>query len=172
MSAVADPQIVVPLLPVLHKYARMFVGTGGDAEDLVHDTFVRASLSWHTFDGRNLTGWLIIIMKHLYINRYNRRLRYVRKMHHLHETEDLKNAGPGLEKRLAQKQYVQRLLGSLPFESRQVLELRYMRDLEYLEIASCLQVPIGTVMSRLHRAKRKLRQTWLEGEPRSAVLDI
>lgn len=154
---------VVPELPVLLRVGRGLTGNEADAEDLVQETVIRAYRAMDRFDGRHPRGWLLTIMRNTWRN-MNRR----RRPQPVDPTAYLQQAagagadgGDGPEEQVLDGVLEAELvaaLGELRPASRQVVLLVDVEGLSYLEAAEVLGVPVGTVMSRLHRARRRLRE--------------
>jgi RNA polymerase sigma-70 factor (ECF subfamily) len=152
---------VVPEIEVMLRVARSITGDGAEAEDLVQDALLRAYRSIDTFDGRHPRAWLLTILRNAHINR-NRRQRPV-----LLDDPDAPEVGErdggvaGPEDEYVDGTFdavVERSLRALPDDARRVVELVDLAGLSYAEAAEALEVPIGTVMSRLHRARRRIRE--------------
>lgn len=153
---------VLPEIPVLLHVARSLVSRPADAEDLVQDTLLRAYRSIDRFDGAHPRAWLLTIMRNAEINR-NRR----RRPDLLADPDDEAQPEVGGSASVDSPEtlvlgaefdaVVSESLESLPAHSRQIIELVDIAGLSYAEAASVLDVPIGTVMSRLHRARTRLR---------------
>lgn len=155
----AFDRYVVPELDVLLRVARTIVSRPVDAEDLVQDTVVRAHRSIGTFDGQHPRAWLLTIMRNTEINRHRRRRPEL--LDDPDTTAD--TATPDAEGPEAQvvdpifDSAVQDALDDLPERFRQVVELVDVGRLSCAEAATALGVPPGTVMSRLHRARTRIR---------------
>lgn len=153
----------------LYGTALRMSGQKAEAEDLVHDTFVRALSFQNRFDpGTNLKAWLFKMMINLFINKY-RRDRRGRELQKGAESEDL------VERMIPQEQmaahtkpeeyFFERLFSDdvvnafdeLPQEFKVVVLLADVNGFSYGQIADILGIPVGTVMSRLHRGRRMLR---------------
>lgn len=150
-----DRRLIVEHIPRLRRYARSLVGDRYVAEDLVQDTLERA---WNKFSlwrpGSDLRAWLFTIMHNVFVNEARRR-RY--------EIEQLMEEVPPVLVRATQSEQlelrdVDRVLRSLPVDQREVLLLVAVEQLTYQEVSNALKIPIGTVMSRLSRARERLRQ--------------
>lgn len=156
-------QYVLPEIDVMLRVARSLTRNRADAEDLVQDTLVRAYKAIDRFDGRFPRAWLLTILRNTNINR-NRRRR----------PELLRDPDTQLERVVAEPEEADALrpdrfidleldaaledaLATLTEPFAQVVELVDIDGLAYAEAAEVLDVPIGTVMSRLHRARKKLR---------------
>jgi len=150
----SDAQSLVELIPRLRRYARALVGERAAADDLVQDTLERAWSKLHLYRrGSDLRAWLFTVMHNVHVNR----LRATRP------ADPLEDDMPELAQRATQGDALlvrdlDRAVAALPEGQRQVLLLVALEDLSYEETARVLQIPIGTVMSRLARAREKVRQ--------------
>lgn len=150
----SDAQGLIELIPRLRRYARALVGERAAADDLVQDTLERAWSKLHLYRrGTDLRAWLFTVMHNVHVNR----LRAARP------TDPLEDEMPELAQRATQGDALmvrdlERAVAALPVAQRQVLLLVALEDLSYEETARVLEIPIGTVMSRLARAREKLRQ--------------
>lgn len=143
-------------IPALRRYARALTRDADIADDLVQDTLVRALRSENLFHGGDIRSWLYTILTNL--NR-NRRRSMARKPPMTPLAETLAEAG-GTE---AEGRDIERALAGLVEEQRAVLLLVVLEGLSYREVADIQGVPLGTVMSRLARARAHVRAV-LEGE--------
>ena len=144
-----------PHLPRLNRYARSLTHDPVRADDLVQDTVVRALQKAHLFvQNTNLRGWLVTIMHNEHINTAR---QYFRTPTMVSE-ENLAGVGCG-ETQTApiELQEIRRAVGRLPADQRQALLLHCVQGLKYQEIAATLGLPIGTVQSRISRARVRLR---------------
>jgi RNA polymerase sigma-70 factor (ECF subfamily) len=147
---------IVEHIPRLRRYARALTGSPFRADDLVQDTLERAFAKWHLWrTGTNLRAWLFAIMHNLFVNQLEA-TRHDREALPLEDAPE--PATPPTHDILLAMQDVARALEQLPPEQREVLLLVALEDLKYEEVARVLQVPIGTVMSRLSRARERLRK--------------
>jgi RNA polymerase sigma-70 factor, ECF subfamily len=154
---------VVPELPVLLRVARRVTGDPTDAEDLVQETLIRAYRAVDRFDGRHPRAWLLTILRNTWRN-MNRRGR----PHLLDGDEDILSVpATGADGRSgAEEQVLDGVLDAaiaaglraLSDKHRAVIVLVDVDGLTYQEAADILGVPPGTVMSRLHRARKRLRK--------------
>lgn len=152
---------VISWLPQLRRYARALTGDHAWADDLVQDTAERALARWAAFrPNSNLRAWLLTILRHLYIDQ----LRGRREITFDDESAPWRNleAPQGEIDGLVLRD-LQRALYCLPVEQREVLLLVCVEELSYQEASSALGVPIGTVMSRLSRAREHMRVLLTEG---------
>jgi len=154
MSAFRDG--VESLIPALRRYARALARDADIADDLVQDTLVRALRSEKLFIGGDLRAWLYTILTNL--NR-NRRRSLARKPVFTELFDTNADAG-GTE---AEGRDISRALAALGDEQREVLLLVMLEGLSYREVADIQGVPIGTVMSRLARARSHVK-AYLDGE--------
>jgi len=155
----SDAQSLIELIPRLRRYARALVGERAAADDLVQDTLERAWSKLHLYRrGTDLRAWLFTVMHNVHVNR----LRAARP------TDPLEDEMPELAQRATQGDALvvrdlERGIAALPLAQREVLLLVALEDLSYDETARALDIPIGTVMSRLARAREKLR-TLMQGK--------
>jgi RNA polymerase sigma-70 factor (ECF subfamily) len=162
----------------LYRTAYRMSGNPADAEDLVQETYLRAFRSLHQFRaGTNLRAWLFKILTNAFINEYRKRSRQPRSTSlddvedyylytHLLDSGIQPSASPPEEEVLASitDDDVVRALEALSEEFREVVLLADVEGFSYREIAEIMDIPVGTVMSRLHRARRRLHQS-LVGTP-------
>ena len=157
----------------VYRVARRLVGSREEAEDLVQETYARAFRSWQSFTpGTNLRAWLLRILTNLNTDR-GRRVQRTPDTQPLEESDYYlanKMAASAGEQVLDQDQVVEQLsqdsivraLSSLPHDFRDVVVLVDLGDFSYADAAQILDVPMGTVMSRLHRGRRLLKQQLAE----------
>ena len=157
----------------VYRVARRMVGTREEAEELVQDTYARAFRSWRSFTpGTNMRAWLLRILTNLNTDR-GRKLQRTPDSRPLEESDYYlanKLAAAEGEQALDQERVVERLsqggvvdaLAALPHDFRDAVVLVDLGEFSYADAAQILDVPIGTVMSRLHRGRRILKQTLAE----------
>ena len=152
-----EAQRLVELIPRLRRYARALVGDRSTADDLVQDTLERAWAKLHLYRrGTDLRAWLFTVMHNVHVNR----------VRSLRATDTLVDEMPELAQRAPQSDALlvrdlDRGISRLPAEQRAVLLLVTLEEMSYEEVARTLGIPIGTVMSRLSRAREKLRAMML-----------
>jgi RNA polymerase sigma-70 factor (ECF subfamily) len=157
----------------VYRVARRLVSSREEAEDLVQETYARAFRSWRSFTpGTNLRAWLLRILTNLNLDR-GRRVQRSPDLQPLEEGDYYlanKLAESAGEQALDQDRVVERLsqdsivtaLSSLPHDFRDVVVLVDIGEFSYADAAQILDIPIGTVMSRLHRGRRQLKQRLAE----------
>jgi RNA polymerase sigma-70 factor (ECF subfamily) len=149
---------VQPLIPALRRYARAMLRDRDDADDLVQDVLERAIAGWSARRGRgNPRAWLFTILHNLALDRLRRRARRGAS-EPLDTVSEAKLASPATQEHVVDGRDVLALVAQLPEDQRSVLLLIAVEDLSYAEAASVLDVPQGTVMSRLSRARERLRR--------------
>jgi len=150
-------QDVEAAIPALRRYARALTRDAETADDLVQDTLVRALRSEHLFHGGDVRSWLYTILTNLNRNR----LRALARRPPLQAIED--NDAPEVTGPEAGARDIERALASLVEDQRSALLLVVLEGLSYREVAQVQGVPIGTVMSRLARARMQIK-AYLDGE--------
>jgi RNA polymerase sigma-70 factor, ECF subfamily len=162
---------VLELADQVYRVARRLVGTREEAEDLVQETYARAFRSWRSFQpGTNLRAWLFRILTNLNIDRGRREQRtpdtqpieegdyfLYNRLEQVAPTEDTDR----VVERLSQDSIVH-ALAEVPHDFRDVIVLVDIGDFSYQDAAQILDIPIGTVMSRLHRGRRILKSELAE----------
>lgn len=154
---------VAELLPHLSTLRRVAARYGGDADDLVQETWLRALRARQTYRmGSNAGGWLRRILTNLAVTEHRRRRRAGRLVDRLAVEPSLDAAAETASSDeavvLPGDGVVLRALASLEERDRRVIELCDLDELRYRDAAALLGCPIGTIMSRLHRARRRLRE--------------
>jgi RNA polymerase sigma factor (sigma-70 family) len=155
---------MLPHLDAAYNLARWLTGSAADAEDAVQDACVRALTFFDGFRGVDGKAWLLTIVRNTCYDRLrkNRRLTPLAAPEELDRARD-RSPGPEAEQlRLADERMLQEGLAALPAEYREALVLRELEGLPYREIAQVTGVPIGTVMSRLARGRKRLGEALKE----------
>lgn len=165
----AMDRYVTPELPVLYRVALSLTRNHADAEDLVQDTLLRAYRSIDRFNGEYPRAWLLTIMRNANVNR-NRRRRPSLMTDPDAEMRKLASTADGSddpEQMVVDNRFdgtVANAFKALPERFGQVVELVDIDGLSYQEAAAVLSVPVGTVMSRLHRGRSRMKkQLTIEG---------
>jgi RNA polymerase sigma factor (sigma-70 family) len=150
--------LIEPQIPALRRYARALVRDISSADDLVQDCLERAISHWHQRreDGDART-WLFAILHNLAVNKMRQTAR--RGDHAgLDQVDEAALARPPTQESQLMQRDILNALATLPEEQRSVLLLVSVEELSYAETARVLSIPLGTVMSRLARAREKLRE--------------
>jgi RNA polymerase sigma-70 factor, ECF subfamily len=144
----------------VYRVARRMVSSREEAEDLMQETYARAFRSWRSFQpGTNLRAWLLRILTNLNIDR-GRRVQRAPDMQPLEEGDYFLYNNPDEERvleRLSQDDAVS-ALSAVPHDFRDAIVLVDIGDFSYNDAAQILDIPVGTVMSRLHRGRRILKR--------------
>ena len=149
--------LIVEQIPHLRRYARALVGDRGQADDLVQDCLERA---WSRMDlwasGTNMRAWLFTILHNLHLNT-------ARKYHNTPTLTPLETGVTSLPVRPTQEDRLEitgvwRAFSRLPEPQRAALLLIALEEMSYEEAAEVLDIPVGTLMSRIHRGREKLRR--------------
>ncbi len=173
----------LPLLSNLYTAAYRLTRNAADAEDLVQETFLRAYRGFHQFEpGTNLKAWIYRILTNTFINSYRKKQREPQTVSddevedwYLYSKMAEDGAEPSAEASVLESlpdEDVQEALSSLPEPFRIAVLLADVEGFSYKEIAEITEVPIGTVMSRLHRGRRALeKRLWNVVRERGLVRD-
>lgn len=150
---------VLPHLNAAYNLARWLTRNDHDAEDVVQEASLRAFKYWHGFSGRDCRAWLLAIVRNTFYS-WQRERSVQPELTADGELDDIDDSGPNPERELlrnANRDMLKAALEDLPVEFRETIVLREMEGLSYKEIADIGSVPIGTVMSRLARARKRLQ---------------
>lgn len=166
----AFTEYVLPEIDVLYRVALSITGQAADAEDLVQDTLLRAYRAIDRFDGRHPRAWLLTILRNAQVNRVRRRRPSL-----LRDADDLDRraataADPARtpEEAVVDRRFeadVEAAYEGLPRRYREVVDLVDLAGLSYAQAAETLGIPQGTVMSRLHRGRKRIRRALAGNEP-------
>jgi RNA polymerase sigma factor (sigma-70 family) len=159
---------IIPLLDSAYSFARFLSRDADAAQDIVQDAFMRAYRSFGGFRGGNARAWLFSIVRNCYLASLQKRRRSARLSGDVYEEDgsdafDVPSQEDTPEEALLRKgetEAVQSAIASLPRRLREILILREIEELSYSQIAEATSLPIGTVMSRLSRARRKFEEVW------------
>jgi RNA polymerase sigma factor (sigma-70 family) len=164
-------QAVLPHLGAAYNLARWITGNDHDAEDVVQESYLRALKFFGGFRGENSRPWLLTIVRNTCFTwlRQNRFSDLNTELdEEIHHMEPALGNPESILLAAAQSELVRKAIEELPPEFREVVILREMEDLSYREIADIASIPVGTVMSRLARARSRL-QKLLAGSTTSGV---
>jgi RNA polymerase sigma-70 factor (ECF subfamily) len=164
-------ELMVPHLDAAYNLARHLVRDPHEADDVVQESFLRALRYFDAFRGANARAWLLAIVRHTAYTR-RRRLRMTTLTTEFNEemhSAVVEDAGPEQDLAKAEaKDTVAVALGTLPAKFREVLVLRELEDLSYEDISRIVRVPVGTVMSRLSRARERLQRALTRDDERAS----
>ena len=156
----------------VYRVARHLAGSREEAEDLVQETYARAFRSWRSYQpGTNLRAWLLRILTNLNIDRGRRAQRTPPMQgleandYFLYDRLTESDGGPSDEERVVERlsqDDIVTALSAVPHDFRDVIVLVDIGDFSYQDAANILDIPIGTVMSRLHRGRRILKRELAE----------
>ena len=152
---------VLPHLEAAYNLARWLAGNDHDAEDMVQEAYVRALTFFDGFRGEDARPWLLAVVRntcYTWLEKHRGQGRAVSLDEEVHVPSDSLNPERLLLERAAGEE-VRAAVAGLPAEFREVVVLREMEGLSYKEIAATLGVPLGTVMSRLTRARARLQKS-------------
>jgi RNA polymerase sigma-70 factor (ECF subfamily) len=149
-----DLQAIAPHIPRLRRYARALAGDQHAADDLVQDTVERAINKRHLWrPGSDLRAWLFAIMHNVFINQLRARQAHPEAAIDENELPVV----PSVQGARLEIRDLESALALLPTEQREIVLLVGLEQLSYAEVAKALDIPIGTVMSRLFRGRERLR---------------
>jgi RNA polymerase sigma-70 factor (ECF subfamily) len=161
LPAATFEDLAIPLFDQLYNFARWLTQDASEADDLVQETYAKALRGFSSFQaGTNFRAWIYRILRNSFLSS-----RTGLKATVVFDEEDQENAPasdvPTPERLLieqANREMVQQALEDLPLHHREILLLCEVEEMSYQEIAETLAIPAGTVMSRLFRARKALRQ--------------
>jgi RNA polymerase sigma-70 factor (ECF subfamily) len=163
LSAATFEELALPLFEQLYNFAHWLAQDAAEAEDLVQETYVKALRGFSGFQlGTNFRAWMFRILRNTFLtSRTGLKSTAVSD----EEIETIASAAPNPETVLieqADREMVRRGLTELPVPFREILLLCEVEEMSYEEIAQVLAIPVGTVMSRLYRARKALRSLMIE----------
>jgi len=169
-SSAGFEELAIPLFDSLYNFARWLVHNSSDAQDLVQETYLKALRSFDSFQsGSNFRAWMFRILKNTFLSPCS---TLERRMTDAMVSEE---GGPELAVDMetpetilmnhSDSQRLQRAIDDLPLHYREALLLCEVEEMSYQEIAEILSIPIGTVMSRLARARKSVRESILGTSP-------
>ena len=162
----------LPHADLLYNYALRMTNNIADAEDLLQETYLKAYRFWDSYEqGTNIRAWLFRILKNSYINRYRKQSRepdtvdYDEVEGFFASVRDRGGESTDLQEKIFSNLLdddVTQAIAKLPEEFRTIVILSDIEGLTYEEIAEFVDIPLGTVRSRLHRGRKLLRASLLE----------
>jgi RNA polymerase sigma-70 factor (ECF subfamily) len=164
-------RIVVPHLDAAYNYARWLTRNSADAEDVAHEALVRALQFFDSFNREQVRPWLLAIVRNTFYTwlKKNRPMELAEPFNDDSSIPAGQSADPSAEAILnADRRALAEAIERLPREFREPVILRELEEMSYQEIAVILEIPIGTVMSRLARARQKLAQAIAGGQRKDA----
>jgi RNA polymerase sigma-70 factor (ECF subfamily) len=161
---IADDALLAEI-PRLRRYARALAGDAARADDLVQDTLERALVKGRLWRPGNLRAWLLTLMHNVFVNQ----ARAARPLDYYGDDDPPELAVRAEQQDGLELRDLDRALQRLPAEQREVLLLVGLEDLSYAEAARVVGAPLGTVMSRLSRARDRLRRLLAEGGAAAAA---
>jgi RNA polymerase sigma-70 factor (ECF subfamily) len=168
---------VMPQVDAAYRFARWLARSSADADDLVQEAILRAYRGFDALRGSDVKAWLLTIVRNCHLTALKQEQR--RGLVPLPEEHDARDGHamiattPDPESESIQRdeeRALEILIAALPDDHREVLILREIEDMDYRAIAAVINVPLGTVMSRLARARAALKKQWLQhndGVPRA-----
>ena len=157
----------MPHLDAAYRFARWLSRSPADADDIVQDAIMRAYRGFDALRGSDVKAWLLTIVKNCHLTALKQQQRRgfvpLPEEHDAQDGDAMIATTPDPESasiRRDEARIVDRLLSGLPEEHREVLVLREIEEMDYREIAAVTNIPIGTVMSRLARARAALKARW------------
>ena len=169
-------ETVLPHLDAAYNLARWLTRNERDAEDIVQEAFLRALRHYRTFKGGDAKPWLLAIVRNTFYT-WRKHNRVPEENILLDEdkqpmAEDDSSDPEKMLLRETDRQLLRSALQLLPKEFLEVIVLREFEELSYKEIAQVMQVPSGTVMSRLARARKRLVKILTDSQNREAVTEV
>jgi RNA polymerase sigma factor (sigma-70 family) len=153
--------MMLPHLDAAHNLAKWLLRNEQDAQDVVQEAFLRAFKSFGGFHGSNGRAWLLTIVRNTSYTllKKNRVANLTTPFdEEIHASDDESVSAATILERSEDAELIREAMDELPAEFREILTLRHQEDLSYKEIADIAQIPPGTVMSRLARARVKLKE--------------
>ena len=168
-------RMALPHLDAAYGLARWLAGSASDAEDIVQEAYLRAFTYFDGYRGDNARAWLLSVTRNAAMDWLKRhRPAALVPLYEVTEESGAVRGQTSLDAapdtpeeavlRRADRATLNRLVAALPLPYREVLVLREVHDLSYQEIAAVAAIPVGTVMSRLARARSRIRRGWLAQE--------
>jgi RNA polymerase sigma-70 factor (ECF subfamily) len=165
--------LALPYLDEVYTLARYLLRNASDADDAVQECYLRAFRHFDTFRGGPIKPWLLAILRNACHATYagSAKLVYTADAGEPQAQPIWREDSETPEQTILRRhesETMQRLIGELPTEFKEVIVLREINDLSYRDIATVIEAPIGTVMSRLARGRKMLRDAWIAAEGRES----
>jgi RNA polymerase sigma-70 factor, ECF subfamily len=167
---------VLPHLDSAYRFARWLTRSSDDAEDIAQEAILRAYRGFDALRGSDVKAWLLTIVRNCHATSFKKQRRVdLVPIPEEHDADGDALIATDLEPedasiRRDEQRNLEKLISGLSDDHREILVLREIEDMDYREIAAVTQLPLGTVMSRLARARLALKKRWLrdnEGKPRA-----
>ncbi len=157
MSTIAFSKYLITELPYLRRFARGLCGDASLADDLVQDCVERALMKSHLYDpARPLRAWLYAVLRNIYVSNWRRNSKFTGAKN-LDDLEGFEGAVQPEQENNFSVALITDALDNLPAQQREVLILISLEEMSYQQAAEIIGVPIGTIMSRLSRARAHLQ---------------
>ncbi|MCZ6917538.1 MAG: sigma-70 family RNA polymerase sigma factor [Gemmatimonadetes bacterium] len=159
----------IPFLDTVYRVALRLAGDPSQADDLTQETMLKAYRAWHQYkQGTNVRAWLLTILRHTFINEYRRDksrgttvdVAEYEQFTVFHDVQEVDPEGRFFDQIVDDE--VVRAIDQLPEEFRECIVLSDIGDLSYAEVADIMKIPVGTVKSRLYRARQALQRLLYE----------
>lgn len=158
-------QLILPHLEAAYNLARWLTHNDQDAQDMVQEAYLRAFRFFPSFRGGDSRAWLLTIVRNTCYTWLHQRHTDEIFDEELHEVESEEPNPEEVQVHLVEQQKLKEAIEVLPVEFREVIILRELEEMSYKEISAVAHLPVGTVMSRLARARRRL-QSYLQARSR------
>jgi RNA polymerase sigma factor (sigma-70 family) len=155
-------QLILPHLDAAYNLAHWLTHNDQDAQDMVQEAYLRAFRFFPSFHGGDSRAWLLTIVRNTCYTWLHQRHTDDVFDEERHDVESESLNPEQLEMHVIDQQRLKEAIESLPVEFREVIVLRELEELSYKEISSITHVPVGTVMSRLARARKRLQRSLAE----------
>lgn len=159
----------IPFLDTVYRVALRLAGDPSQADDLTQETMLKAYRAWHQYkQGTNVRAWLLTILRHTFINEYRRDksrgttvdVAEYEQFTVFHDVQEVDPEGRFFDQIVDDE--VVRAIDQLPEEFRECIVLSDIGELSYAEVADIMKIPVGTVKSRLYRARQALQRLLYE----------
>ena len=147
---------VEPMIPALRRYARGLLGDVETSDDIVQDCLEKVVANWHRRRNDDPRSWIFAILHNLAVNKMRQAQRRGKTVP-IEDLPEMSSTAAPMQEQTVFGQDVMAAIERLPYDHRSILLLISVEDLTYAEAAKVLGVPLGTVMSRLSRAREQLR---------------